>query len=84
MQETEQTIRRFIAKEIMFNDDETALELDYPLLQGGAIDSMDLHRLVVFLEEEYDVTIDDESVRPEYFENVRTIAGLVDRLRGGG
>ena len=81
MTEIEKAIQGYILKEIMFSEDESALPLDRPLLEDGIIDSMDLQRLVVFLEEKFDVTVQDEQLVGTNFENVTSIGQLVQTIR---
>jgi acyl carrier protein len=68
-------LREFIANEIMFEDNASALTDDTPLL-GKVMDSLGLMQLVAFIEEEFDVTIEDSEVTVE---NFRTLADI-DRL----
>lgn len=75
--EVERAVAAFIDDEIGY--DRTApVELDESLL-NGLIDSTDMVRLVVFLEERFGITIPDQEVLPENFESVRRIAELVVR-----
>ena len=80
MSEVEHIIRKFIANEIMFSDDESSVTLDYPLLETGTIDSMDLQRLISFLDETFKISVADDDLLHENFENVRAIAELVGKL----
>jgi acyl carrier protein len=81
MTEVEHTIRDYIVREIMFAEDVSKLPVDHPLLDSGSIDSFGMQRLIAFLEEHYDLTVDDGSLTRENFEHVRAIARLVERLR---
>ena len=80
MTSAEQAVRKYIATEIMSGEDEASLDLDYPLLDTGVIDSLDLQKLVVFLETQFDVTVDDDELVPENFHSIRAIGSMVERL----
>ena len=69
-------IRRFIAEEIMFEDDPSKLSDDMQLL-GGVMDSLGLMQLVSFIEEEFEVTIEDAEVTVDNFRTVADIERLV-------
>jgi acyl carrier protein len=69
-------IRRFIAEEIMFEDDASKLSDDMQLL-GGVMDSLGLMQLVSFIEEEFEVTIEDAEVTVDNFRTVADIERLV-------
>ena len=70
-------ITGFIKEEVVLDDD-ASLHNEAPLLEG-ILDSMALMQLVAFLEEEFDIEIDDTEVTAE---NFRTIADI-ERLVGG-
>jgi acyl carrier protein len=69
-------IKEFIAGELMFEDKTAALTEDTPLL-GGVIDSLGLMQLISFIEEEFDVAIDDAEVTTDNFRTVADIEHLV-------
>ncbi len=52
---------------------------DYPLIESGLLTSLDTLELILFLEQEFEITIDDEDVTEENFRSLRAIAGLVSR-----
>jgi acyl carrier protein len=70
-------ITGFIKEEVVLDSD-ASLNNEAPLLEG-ILDSMALMQLVAFLEEEFDIEIDDTEVTAE---NFRTI-GDIERLVGG-
>jgi acyl carrier protein len=69
-------IRDFISEEIMFEDNATELADDTPLL-SGIMDSLGLLQLVAFLEEEFDVEIDDADMTADHFRTIADIEALV-------
>ncbi len=69
-------VRGFIAEEIMFQDNSAVLTDDTPLL-GGIMDSLGLMQLVSFIEEEFDVTVDDAEVTVDNFRTVSDIERLI-------
>jgi acyl carrier protein len=72
-------IRGFITDEITYeNSDQQALADDTPLL-GGLIDSLGLMQLIAFLEEDFNVAIDDAEVTAENFRTVGDIERLVEQ-----
>ena len=73
-------IRAFVEEEILVDGDVAVA--DDTLLLKGAMDSMGLMRLVAFLEEEFDVEIDDAEITEDNFRTVRDIARLVEQSRG--
>jgi len=71
-------IRDFIATELMFEDTPATLSDDTPLL-SGVIDSLGLMQLISFIEEEFDVAIDDAEVTATNFRTVGDIQRLIEQ-----
>jgi len=71
-------IRDFISTELMFEDNTAALSDDTPLL-AGVIDSLGLMQLISFIEEEFDVAIDDGEVTATNFRTVSDIEKLIEQ-----
>jgi acyl carrier protein len=72
----EDRIRDFVVQELPWNGGERLTD-DYPLIQRGVVDSMDILRLVTFIEREFRVRIQDEELLPEYFGTISRMARLV-------
>jgi acyl carrier protein len=68
-------ICEFVREEILLDDSQT-LDADTPLL-GGVMDSLGLLQLVAFLEEQYEVEIDDADMVAEHFRTPAEIARFV-------
>jgi acyl carrier protein len=79
--DTGDRIRGFITSEIMFEDSSATLTDDTPLL-GSVMDSLGLMQLVAFLEEEFDITIDDADVTVDNFRTVGDIETLITEKAG--
>jgi len=71
----------YIGTEIAY-DRPTRLEPGDTLLDG-VLDSTDILRLVVFVEERYGIEIGDDDLVPENFETIASVAALVRAKRGG-
>ena len=56
-----------------------AVTRDTPLLEAGVLDSINLVRLVQFLEERFALKIPDEDLGPELFESPAAVAAYVQR-----
>lgn len=73
----ENKVRTYIEENIRHSSDGSNLSSDDSLLESGIIDSAAIFELVVFLEKGFGVTISDEDITPDNFENISTIANLV-------
>ncbi len=50
---------------------------DYPLIENGVLTSLQTVELVMFMEDRFGVTIEDEEFSEENFGSIRAIAQLV-------
>lgn len=81
--DTATKIRQFLNDELLVGDDEIPeVAEDTPLL-NGIVDSMALMRLVAFLEDEFEVAIDDVEITADNFRTVADIARLVEQRTQG-
>jgi acyl carrier protein len=71
-------VKGFIVSELMFEDSAATLTDDTPLLDG-VIDSLGLMQMISFIEEEFDVAIDDAEVTASNFRTVGDIEKLVEQ-----
>ena len=78
MNEINQKIREFVVENFLFGNDD-GLKDDTSFLDEGVIDSTGILELVNFLEEEFDITVEDEELIPE---NLDSINNVVNFLQG--
>jgi acyl carrier protein len=55
---------------------------DQSLLQSGIIDSLGVLSLVTWIEQEFEVVVDDDDVVPENLDSVDRLVAFVDRKLG--
>jgi acyl carrier protein len=73
-------IRTFIGEELLAEKPMPPLDDGTPLL-NGLLDSSELMQLVTYLEEEFDVLVDDAEITTDSFATVGSIARLVEDKR---
>jgi acyl carrier protein len=78
-----ETLRKYVASEIL-NGKDMGLDSSTPLLEWGILNSLELTRLLVFVHQTYQVEVPTGAVVADNFKNLATIAGLIERLQGGG
>jgi acyl carrier protein len=76
----EEQLMEFIRKKLLLHADVARLDANAPLL-GGILDSMSILRLVAFIEERFGISIEDQDLVPENFENIKALAAFVQRLQ---
>jgi acyl carrier protein len=70
------SIKNFIRTELIY-DDEKDFDENTNLIERGIIDSMSLVRLISFLEENYEIQIQDEDIVPENFSSLNKISSFI-------
>lgn len=75
--ETISTIGKYIAAELLKSPDKE-IQPDEPLISGGMIDSFSLVDLALFIEETFNVRIDDTELNADTFDTLAQLAALVE------
>ena len=79
MDETTAKIKTFIVEEFMPDVPVSELDSDFDLLTGGVVDSLGLLKVVAWLEDEFDIGVDESELGPESFRTVAAIKAYVDQ-----
>lgn len=74
--DVQRRILEFVRNEILLGDEHATLTEATPLLDG-TMDSLGLMQLVAFLEEEFEMELEDEQITSENFRTVNDIARLI-------
>jgi acyl carrier protein len=74
------SIKAFIRSELIY-DDEKDFDEDTNLIERGIVDSMSLVRLISFIEENYDIQVQDEDIVPEHFSSLNKISSFIAERR---
>jgi acyl carrier protein len=77
MEDVENTIRSFILNEFLPGEDPDELNDQTPLITGGILDSISTLKLVVFLEEQFGITVEAHEAGVEHLDSIRQIVELV-------
>jgi len=75
------SIRAFIFENFLFDAEDNALKNDASFLEQGIIDSTGVLELVEWLEEEFDIQIEDEELVPENLDSIEQIAAFIQRKK---
>jgi acyl carrier protein len=78
MSDVEQPIMEYISG-VVAETGGGPVTLDTPLLDAGVLDSINLVRLVQFIEERYGISIPDGDMGAELFESPATVSAYVAR-----
>ncbi|OGO29339.1 MAG: acyl carrier protein [Chloroflexi bacterium RBG_16_52_11] len=77
MEEIKEAIKAYILKEFLPGENPAALTDSTPLITGGVLDSLATIKLVVFLEERFQIQIQAHETMVDYLNTISDIAQLV-------
>ena len=77
-----EVIREFIIDNFLFGDD-SGIDENSSFLDNAIIDSTGILELVTFLEETYDIRVEDEELIPENLDSIQNIEKFLIRKRNG-
>jgi acyl carrier protein len=77
MQEIKEPIKAYILKEFLPGENPAELTDSTPLITGGILDSLATIKLVVFLEEQFQIQIQAHETMVDYLNTISDIAQLV-------
>jgi len=75
---TQYEISKYIKDNILFGDGEKLTE-DVSFQESGILDSTGFLELITFVEERFDIKIDDGELIPENFDTLRKMSGFVEQ-----
>ena len=76
-------IKDFIIKDIITDAGKTNLGFDDSLLEAGIIDSLGIMKMLAFLSDKFDLTVEDQDVIPENFETIGAISSYIEKKKSG-
>lgn len=76
---TENKVREYMLENYLFTNDQKALANNDSFLDKGIIDSTGILEVIMFLEEEFGLSVDDDEMIPENLDSVSNIVKFIKR-----
>lgn len=77
-----QQLRRYVLENFLFTDDGGALDDDASFLQKGIVDSTGIMEVILFVEEEYRVSVRDDEMVPDNLDSIDNLVTFVQKKLG--
>lgn len=77
------TVQSYLIENFLFSDPDQTIDNDQSLVGSGIIDSAAILSLIFFLEEAFDITVQDDEVIPENIDSLSIIAAYVEKKQAG-
>ena len=78
----EEQIRNYVLENYLFTDDQSALNSEDSFLEKGILDSTGILEVIYFIEDEFNVKVEDEEMIPENLDSVKRIVEYIGRKQG--
>lgn len=72
-------IRHYIMENLLFTEDESILQDSGSFLDGGIIDSTGVMEIILFIEETFDIKVNDDEMLPANLDSVDNLAAFIQR-----
>ncbi len=82
MPEIKEQIREFIIENFLFGEGGEDLKDDDSFLEKGVIDSTGVLELVEWIEETFNIKVDDEELVPENLDSINNLEKFISRKKG--
>jgi acyl carrier protein len=73
------TIRQYILSNLLFTDDESALQDSESFLDGGIIDSTGVMEIILFIEDTFGIKVNDDEMLPVNLDSVDNLVAFIKR-----
>ena len=75
----EAQIRNYILENYLFTDDQSALNSADSFLDKGILDSTGILEVIYFLEDEFNIKVEDTEMIPENLDSVNNIVSFIEK-----
>ena len=82
MQQILEELRRFVVSNFLFGQEDDRLAEDTSFMESGIIDSTGVLELVQFVEQQYEIQIEDEELIPENLDTLSNLAKFISNKKG--
>ena len=72
-------IRQHILENLLFTEDESALQDNDSFLDQGIIDSTGVLEIILFIEETFDIKVNDDEMLPANLDSVDNLVDFIKR-----
>jgi len=74
-------LKEYLLSEVAVDLGKEDLSDDDDLLELGIIDSMGIVSLISFMEEKFDISIEDEEIVPDNFQSLRSMEKFIEQKK---
>ena len=77
----EQQLRNYILENFLFTDDQSVLSNNDSFLNKGILDSTGILELIYFLEDEFDIKVEDDEMIPNNLDSIVNLVAFINKKK---
>ena len=75
----EEELKNFIFENFIVDENPSQLDKNQSFLESGIIDSTGILELVSFIEEQYNITVEDEDLIPDNLDSLNNVVNFINK-----
>ena len=75
----EEALKNFILENFIVDENPSKLDKNQSFLESGIIDSTGILELVSFIEEHYNITVEDEDLIPDNLDSLNNVVNFINK-----
>ncbi|MEJ2545556.1 MAG: acyl carrier protein [Calditrichaceae bacterium] len=79
MADTNKQLRDYIVENFLFGDTDTEFSDSDSFMEKGIIDSTGILEVITYIEENFNIKIEDDELVPENLDSISNIVNFIDR-----
>ena len=82
MNNVKKQLRDYIVDNFLFGDTETQFSDDESFMEKGILDSTGILDVILYLEENFEMKVEDDELIPENLDSIDNLAVFIERKKG--
>lgn len=75
----ENKLRQYMLENFLFSDDESELNNEDSFLDMGVVDSTGIMEVIAYIEDEFEVNVEDEEMIPENLDSINSLVAYLTK-----
>ena len=75
----EMDLRNYVLENYLFTDDQSQLKNEDSFMDKGIVDSTGILEIITFIEDEYDMSVEDSEMIPENLDSINNLVKYLEK-----
>jgi len=77
----EMELRSYVLENYLFTDDQSQLNNEDSFMDKGIVDSTGILEIITFIEDEYDISVEDSEMIPENLDSINNLVKYLEKKK---